>query len=313
MTIPIPDYTTDAFFGLEDRWLETAPGELTHYHELGEGTPILFLHGSGTGVTAAANWWLNLPELSELGRCIAIDSIGYGQTVVGEDTAYGIREWVDHAIRVLDALGIEKTWVVGNSLGGWLALQFAIDHPERLLGIVSMGTGGAKLTGALKGHSNPVLTPEGIRTALELFVVDTSLVTDELVNLRYQAALNDTAASRLAQVVAARDRDRHELPLDLEALAKFELPVLLIHGMQDAVIPVSRTWDLLAAIPNADAHIFSQCGHWSQVERSGEFNRVITDYLRSRGVEAGRAPADHDDAASSTTLTTDTAKKEHSS
>ncbi|MGW0175333.1 alpha/beta fold hydrolase [Rhodococcus sp. NPDC003322] len=283
-TVSIPDYTTDAFFALEDKWLQTADGELTHYHEVGEGTPILFLHGSGTGVTAAANWWLNLPQLSEKGRCIAIDSIGYGQTVVADGTEYGIREWVRHAVRVLDALGIDKTWIVGNSLGGWLAFQFAIDFPERLLGVVSMGTGGAKLTGALAGHANPTLTEEGIRKTLELFVVDKSLVTDELVSLRYQSALNDTASDRLAQVVAARDRDRHALPLDFEVLAKLDIPVLLIHGVQDVVIPVSRTWDLLNVIPNADAHIFSQCGHWSQVERADEFNAVIGDYLGRHGV-----------------------------
>jgi 2-hydroxymuconate-semialdehyde hydrolase len=277
-------YTTDSFFGLEDRWLETAPDEVTHYHELGTGTPILFLHGSGTGVTAAANWWLNLPELSELGRCIAIDSIGYGQSIVAPDTAYGIREWVRHAVRVLDALGIEKTWIVGNSLGGWLAFQFAIDFPERLLGIVSMGTGGAQLTAALQGHSNPVLTQEGVRKTLELFVVDKSLITDELVELRYASALNDTASARLADVVAARDRDRSELPLDFDVLAQLAVPVLLIHGVQDAVIPVSRTWELLNLIPHADAHIFSQCGHWSQVERARDFNEVIGQYLRRHGL-----------------------------
>lgn len=283
-TTEIPAYITDDFFGLEDKWIETADGELTHYHELGEGTPILFLHGSGTGVTAAANWWLNLPALSEQGRCIAIDSIGYGQSVVARGTEYGIKEWVRHAVRVLDALGIEKTWIVGNSLGGWLAFQFAIDFPERLLGIVSMGTGGAKLTGALAGHSNPNLTEAGIRKTLELFVVDKSLVTDELVSLRYQSALNDTASDRLAEVVAARDRDRTELPLDFDVLSRLDVPVLLIHGVQDVVIPVSRTWELLNVIPNADVHIFSQCGHWSQVERAEEFNTVITQYLSARGV-----------------------------
>jgi 2-hydroxymuconate-semialdehyde hydrolase len=279
MPVPTPDYTTDAFFGLEDKWLQTADGELTHYHELGEGIPILFLHGSGTGVTAAANWWLNLPDLSRHGRCIAIDSIGYGQSVVADGTRYGIREWVRHAVRVLDALGIEKTWIVGNSLGGWLAFQFAIDFPERLLGVVSMGTGGTTLTGALASHSNPTLTEDGIRKTLEMFVVDKSLVTDELVSLRYQSALNDTASDRLAEVVAARDRDRHALPLDFDVLARLDIPVLLIHGVQDVVIPVSRTWDLLNAVPHADAHIFSQCGHWSQVERATEFNEVVGGYF----------------------------------
>ncbi|GAA1713464.1 alpha/beta fold hydrolase [Propioniferax innocua] len=279
----IPDFTTPDFFGLEDKWLETAPGEITHYHDLGEGTPILFLHGSGTGVTAAANWWLTLPDMAEVGRCIAIDSIGYGQSVVAEGTEYGIRAWVEHAIRVLDALGIEKTWIVGNSLGGWVGLQLAIDHPERLHGVVSMGTGGAQLTGALKSHSNPVLTPEGIRETLEKFVVDKSLITDELVRLRFESAQNDTASDRLKQVVAARDRDRNEFPLDFDALAKLEMPVLLIHGMQDVVITPSRTWDLLQTIPHADAHIFNQCGHWSQVEKAEEFNKVVGLYLKERG------------------------------
>ncbi|WP_063045508.1 alpha/beta fold hydrolase [Nocardia pseudovaccinii] len=284
-TVEIPAYTTDPFFGLDDKWIQTAPGELTHYHELGEGAPILFLHGSGTGVTAAANWWLNLPAISEQGRCIAIDSIGYGQSVVADDTEYGIKEWVRHAVRVLDALGIEKTWIVGNSLGGWLAFQFAIDFPERLLGIVSMGTGGAKMTSALAGHANPTLTEAGIRQTLELFVVDKSLITDELVALRYRSALNDTASDRLADVVAARDRDRYALPLDFDVLARLEIPVLLIHGVQDVVIPVSRTWELLNVIPHADTHIFSQCGHWSQVERATEFNAILAQYLGSHGVK----------------------------
>lgn len=279
MTTSIPEYTTDSFFGLEDKWLQTAEGEITHYHELGEGTPILFLHGSGTGVTAAANWWLNLPELAESGRCIAIDSVGYGQTVVPEGIEYGIKEWVRHAVRVLDALNIEKTWIVGNSIGGWVAMQFAIDFPERLLGIVSMGTGGAKKTAALSGHAKPELSEAGIRRTLEQFVVDKSLVTDELVSLRYASALNDTASDRLVEVVTARDRDRDALPLDFEVLGMLEIPVLLVHGMQDIVIPPSRTWELLNVIPTADAHIFSQCGHWSQVERATEFNQVIKAYL----------------------------------
>ncbi|MEZ7007209.1 alpha/beta fold hydrolase [Streptomyces sp. AD55] len=276
----IPEYRTADFFGLEDKWLPTGEGELTHYHELGEGPPVLFLHGSGTGVTAAANWWLNLPHLAEQGRCVAIDSIGYGQTVVAPGTAYGIREWGRHALRVLDALGIDKTWIVGNSIGGWVALQLAIDAPERLLGIVSMGTGGARKTAALAGHAKPELSPAGIRRTLEQFVVDTDLVTDELVGLRYRAALNDSASSRLREVVAARDRDRDVLPLDLDALSGLDIPVLLVHGMQDVVIPVSRTWELLNAMPRADAHLFSRCGHWSQVERAEEFNELVGQYLR---------------------------------
>ena len=283
-TVQIPEYITDSFFGLEDKWIETAEGELTHYHEIGQGTPILFLHGSGTGVSAAANWWLNLPEIGKHARCIAIDTIGYGQTVVAPNTTYGIRAWVDHAIRTLDVLGIEKTWVVGNSLGGWLAFQMVLDYPERVLGIVSMGTGGAKQTAALKAHAIPVLTENGIKETLSMFVVNKDLITDELVKVRFDSAKNDYASERLIDVVGARDRDRFEFPLDFEKMKQITIPVLLIHGIQDVVIPVSRSWDILDVVPHADAHIFSQCGHWSQVERSTEFNMIIKNYLIARGV-----------------------------
>lgn len=85
-------------------------------------------------------------------------------------------------------------------------------------------------------------------------------------------------------VVDARDRDRFEFPLDFEKMKEIKVPVLLIHGVQDVVIPVSRSWDILNIVPHADAHIFSQCGHWSQVEKSEEFNTVIKNYLTARGV-----------------------------
>jgi len=275
----LPDHVTDPFFGLEDRWLETADNELTHYHAVGAGPAALFLHGSGTGVTAAANWWLNLPAIAAGARCIAIDMIGYGQTVVAPEIGFGVREWAAHAIRVLDALGIEKSWIVGNSLGGWIALQLTIEHPERLLGVVSMGTGGGPANAALKGLINTQLTEAGVRQTLELFVEDKSIVTDELVSLRLATAQNDSASERLQEVVAARERDRREVPLDNEALSRLQLPVLLVHGIQDRIIPVGRTHELLDVIPTADAHLFNRCGHWSQVERADDFNDLVVSFI----------------------------------
>lgn len=275
----IPSFRTAEYFGLEDKWLPTAPGELTHYHEAGEGTPVLFLHGSGSGVSAAANWWLNLPQLSQKYRTIAIDLLGFGQTIEAPESAFGIKAWVKHIVRVLDSLGIDKTWLVGNSLGGWVAFQFAIDHPERLAGIISMGTGGAPRTKALASHANPTVTPEGIRQALLDFVVDASLVSDELVEARYAASSTEGANERFRRVIAARDEDREQLPLDLNVLATLEIPVLLIHGREDRVIPMQRSLQLAEIIPHADLHLFSQCGHWSQVERAEDFNRVVAAYL----------------------------------
>ncbi|HCT72813.1 MULTISPECIES: alpha/beta fold hydrolase [Psychrobacter] len=279
MTASIPNFKTPEFFGLEDKWIETDSGELTHYYDIGKGTPVMFLHGSGTGVSASANWWKNLPELGKEVRAIAFDFIGYGETVTPADIKYGIREWVNHTIRLMDALDIEKTWLVGNSLGGWVGFQMAIDHPERLHGIISMGTGGAKLNKALAAHSKPDVSKAGIRRGLEMMVTDKSLVNDTLVDIRYAAALKDEAEERLIPVVTARDRDRDALPLDLEKLSQLTMPILLIHGKDDKVIPLTRTWELLTTIPDSEAHIFSGCGHWSQIERADDFNQLITHYL----------------------------------
>lgn len=285
MTTQQGERTLEAdYFGLEDRWAETAPGERTHYHDLGTGTPVTYLHGSGAGVSAAANWWLNLPELSRETRSIAIDLIGFGQTEVAPGVEYSIRAWGEHTLRLLDHLGIEKTWLVGNSLGGWVALQMAIDHPDRILGVVSMGTGGApRKTAALNSHAKPDVSPEGIRHVLEDFVVDPTLVTDELVDARYRAALVPGAQERFAAVIAGREHDRTNFPLDEEKLAALEIPVLLIHGREDSVIPPERSWKIAALLKDVEMHLFSNCGHWSQVECADRFNTIVADYLRARG------------------------------
>ena len=273
------------YFGLESSWMETKPGERTHYHDLGSGLPVVFLHGSGAGVSSAANWWLNLPTLARDVRTIAIDLIGFGQTEVPDDVQYGIKEWGLHVLRVLDGLGIDKAWFVGNSLGGWVAMQMAIDHPDRVSGVISMGTGGApRKTAALNSHANPDVTPAGIRHVLEDFVVDPTLVTDELVNARYAAAQVPNAPERFAQVIAAREHDRTHLPLADDALSALPMPVLLIHGREDSVIPPERSWKLASLIPDVEFHLFSSCGHWSQVECADRFNTVVADYLRARAL-----------------------------
>ena len=273
------DYLTDPFFGLRDSWLDTQPGEVTHLHDVGEGAPVVFLHGSGTGVSAAANWWLTLPSLEQSVRAIAIDLIGFGATIEAPETEYGIREWCAHTLRVLDALGIEKAWLVGNSLGGWIALQMAIDHPDRVLGVISMGTGGSAPTAAIKAHATPDTSFDGLRRSFELFVTDPALVADAMVRARQEIAEYEVESGRLDKVIAARERDRAALPLSDVALAQLAAPVLLIHGVADHVIPPSRTWELVNMIPTADAVILNGCGHWSQIERADAFANLVLEFV----------------------------------
>lgn len=282
-------YRTDPFFGLEDGWLPTAKGEITHLHDVGEGTPVVFLHGSGTGVSAAANWWLTLPAIQGCVRAIAPDLMGFGATVQASDATYGIREWGAHTLRVLDALGIDQAWLVGNSLGGWIALQMAIEHPDRVLGVISMGTGGSAPTAAIRAHAQPNTEFAELRRSFAGFVTEPNLVTDAMVTARQVIAEYDVASGRLDHVIEARERDRVALPLDKDGLAKLRLPVLLVHGLADQVIPPARTWELVHLIPTADAVVFQGCGHWLQIERATAFSRLVTDFVEGRWRERREA------------------------
>lgn len=186
----------------------------------------------------------------------------------------------EHALRLLDALGIEQAWFAGNSLGGWIALQLALDHPDRLRGIVSMGTGGAIVkTAAIAQHLDPDISTEGLRNAFGKFVTDPSMLEDDMIAARQQIAEYEVSTGRLARVMAARERDRHDLPLRPEQLARLALPVLLVHGKQDVVIPAERTWELAGQIPTADALVLNGCGHWSMIERANVFNRALVDFV----------------------------------
>lgn len=284
MTLSPPEFKTDKFFNLEDKWIQTTPNELTHYYDQGEGIPLLMLHGSGSGTSAAVTWWQNMPHLSQNYRTIAFDSIGYGETMTAADSTYGIKQWGDHTLRLMDALNIEKAWLIGSSLGGWTALQLALDHPERICGVVSIGTGGAKKTNKPKpvtgNKPKSALSAAHIRQDLQKNICNDDLVCDTLVNLRYQAALKEQAGGLRPNLLAARDRDCDQFALDFDALAKLTLPVLLIHGMNDKVVPLSRSLELLNVMPTADAHFYSQAGHWPHIGKADEFNALVSSYIK---------------------------------
>jgi 2-hydroxymuconate-semialdehyde hydrolase len=245
--------------------------------------PVLLLHGSGPGVTAVANWRAVIPALAADRRVIAPDQLGFGGTATGEQRTYGRAAWTDHALALLDTLAIGTVDIIGNSMGGAIAMSVATARPDAVRRLVLMGSVGVAM--ALPPGLDAVwgYTPgmEQMRRVIALFAHDRDLITDELVELRYRASLDPPVRdSWEAMFPAPRQRWVDDLALPGAELAAIRAPVLLVHGRDDRVVPWrSSSAQLLDLLPDARLHVLSGCGHWTMIERTADFLAVVQPFL----------------------------------
>jgi 2-hydroxymuconate-semialdehyde hydrolase len=259
-----------------------AGGIDTNYHDLGDGPPVLLIHGSGPGVTAYANWRLTMPALAQQFRVIAPDMAGFGETERLAGYRYSMDNWVDHALGLLDALGVERAHVIGNSFGGALALALAIRAPARVGRLVLMGAAGTGFTlteglDAVWGYTPSIAN---MRALLDVFAFDRTLVNDELAKLRYEASVRPGYQEAFSNMFPApRQRWVDALASDEAKLRALTHDTLIVHGREDRVIPLASSLKLLELLPNAQLHVFGRCGHWTQIEHAARFNRLVADHF----------------------------------
>jgi pimeloyl-ACP methyl ester carboxylesterase len=245
--------------------------------------PVLLLHGSGPGVTATANWRPVIPAISAGRRVIAPDQLGFGGTATGEQRTYGRAAWTDHALALLDTLDTGPVDVIGNSMGGAVALSMAAVRPGAVRRIVLMGAMGVAMAlpaglNAVWGYSPGV---EQMRQVIGLFAYNRGLITDELVQMRYEASLDPAVRdSWAAMFPEPRQRWVDDLALSGAELAAIGAPVLLVHGRDDQVVPwrVSSA-QLVDLLPDSRLHVLSGCGHWTMIEKTAEFLGVVQPFL----------------------------------
>jgi pimeloyl-ACP methyl ester carboxylesterase len=258
-------------------------GVQTWVHDVGSGPVVLLLHGSGPGVSAAANWRLTIPALAAAGhRVIAPDQLGFGQTVPPEGHEYSVDSWLGHAVELLDMLGVQRASVVGNSFGGAMALRLASRHAERVDRLVLMGSVGVPfpITEGLDAVWGYEPSVENMRALLDLFAHDTSRMTDDLARDRYESSVANGADKRFsAMFPPPRQRWVDSMVLSVDEIRSIQAPTLLFHGREDRVIPFTTSLNLFHLIEQAQLHVFGQCGHWTQIEYADDFNRLLTDFL----------------------------------
>lgn len=255
---------------------------MTNYHDEGEGFPVLLVHGSGPGVTAWANWRLVIPKLSKSRRVIAPDMVGFGYTDRPDGIEYNMKTWVKQAVDLLDALGIEQTDIVGNSFGGALALSMAIDYPERIRKVVLMGAMGINfpITDGLDWAWGYEPSPENMGKMLKLFVSNKSIITEDLVRMRYEASIEPGFQEAFSVMFPSpRQKCVDDMARTEEEIASINQPTLIVHGRDDEVIPLENAFRLIKLINDAQLHVFGHCGHWTQIEQTDKFVKAVDTFL----------------------------------
>jgi 4,5:9,10-diseco-3-hydroxy-5,9,17-trioxoandrosta-1(10),2-diene-4-oate hydrolase len=262
-----------------------------HYHEAGEGPAVVMLHGGGPGASAWSNFGRNLPVFAEQFRTVLVDQPGFGDSDKPAITGQYFTFSADALLGLLDKLGIEKAHVVGNSLGGGTAVRFALNHPQRAGRLVLMAPGGLSLntfspdpTEGIKRLSAFAAPPgpskEKLADFLRTLVYDQNLITDELVDERFAPANDPESLRAMASMGASfTSTATFEEGLLWREAYRLRQRVLLVWGREDRVNPLDGALVALKLIPRAQLHVFGRCGHWAQLERFDEFNRLTMSFL----------------------------------
>jgi 4,5:9,10-diseco-3-hydroxy-5,9,17-trioxoandrosta-1(10),2-diene-4-oate hydrolase len=264
-----------------------------HSDEAGSapGTPVVMLHGGGPGASGMSNFGRNLPAFAARFRTLVVDQPGYGKSdkprVQGNYFTFAAEALKD----LLDELGIQAAHLVGNSLGGGTAVRFALTYPERAGRLVLMGPGGLSLnvfapdpTEGVKRLAEFAAPPgpsrEKMAAFLQTLVSDQRLVTDELIDERFAAASDPESVKAMASMGASFfNPDSYEDGLLWREAHRLRQRVLLIWGREDRVNPVDGALVALKMIRRAQLHVFGGCGHWVQLEKFDEFNRLAIEFL----------------------------------
>jgi 4,5:9,10-diseco-3-hydroxy-5,9,17-trioxoandrosta-1(10),2-diene-4-oate hydrolase len=258
-----------------------------HYHEAGDGPALVLLHGSGPGVSGWSNFRGNFPVFAGQFRTVIMDMPGFGKTQRPElDRAYP-RVAADGLARLLDGVGIEKANLLGNSMGGYVALEFALAHPGRVNRMVLMGPGGLAVNilgpdpseGARRlGDFMMAPSKAAMEAWVDTMVSNKAVVDDQLIEERLA---NATVPGALESAIAIfSSLGQHPEPVPMWARLKgIKAPTLITWGRDDRMLPVEGALMGFRQLPNAELHIFSKCGHWAQVERKDEFERLVIEFL----------------------------------
>lgn len=265
----------------EGQYVQAGPIRM-HYLAFGqENDPVVvFLHGSGPGNSAWANFSGNLQAFADAGyRVIAPDLIGFGYSDKPLDLGdYTLDLFCDTLMAGLEAMGVSSCSFVGNSLGGGIAIQIALNNPDFVEKLVLMGPGclepqdaywGMPGIAKMMAANKAGISQETQGEVMKLFTYDPKHVTDELINMRWAVA-----KTQPKEVLTTM-----KTPALGERMTELTCPILTFWGRQDEFMPPQGKAACLGANDTSRLVEVNACGHWVMIEHPRMFNATSIDFL----------------------------------
>lgn len=273
-----------------DSKFDNVNGINIHYKTYGQGEPtFILLHGFGASVFS---WREVVEPLAQHGTVIAYDRPAFGLTErplewEGE-SPYGPQAQVDIVLGLMDELGVEKAILVGNSAGGTVSMQVALQHPERVEALILVDAavyagGGAPswsrpiLKTPQMNHIGPLIARQLQAQGVEFIKTawhDPSKITQDIFD-GYQKPLQIANWDKaLWQLTVASEESGL-----VERLAEITMPTLVITGDDDRIVPTEQSLRLADELPNAELKVIAQSGHLPHEEKPVEFMQAVTEFL----------------------------------
>ena len=257
------------------------PGTKLYYEVDGDGPALTLVHA---GVAHLRMWDAQVAAFKDRYTVIRYDLRGWGKSTT-EDVLWSMR---DDLLRVLDHLGVERTHLVGNSMGGSTALDFTLEHPDRVRSLTLVASGISGFQGPEDVRTAP-LEPEMERLYeakdwLGLAELETQMWTDgpgqpatrvdpEVRRRMVQWNVESYSAEQEADQVQRLD------PPAVGRLSEVKVPTLVVWGTFDVTSILTASDKLAAEIPGAKSHVFPEVAHMVSLEKPAEFNRLLSDFL----------------------------------
>lgn len=275
---------------MEDRFIRI-DGFNIRYRDVGAAGPVLLcLHGIGGSLEL---WNRQIEGLSDRFRVIAIDLPGHGISDLGQQP-YDLPDFAALCWRFLDALGIDKVFIAGNSMGGAIALLMAGQNQDRTQKIILAGAAslGRRAPLPFRLMSLPVIGEiltkpgkAGVDQQIKAILFDPATATDEIRNcVTRNNAKPGGAKAFLATLRLMTDIGGQRQPMVDRAqttLSSLRIPVLFIHGREDAVVIPDHSVEAQKLTPNSRLVMLDRCGHTPQLEKPSQFNTATAEFLSS--------------------------------